>query len=351
MIFDLQLFAEQLDMSGIDEDILKELGVEDEPSSESKDEEQQEEQPQEQPAEQIPDGEADTDNKQVVEEAQEDEEVKEGQTIPYDRFKSVNERRKTAENRIKELEEQLKALQSQPKPVEQPVQVQNPVPTVKDDYSPEQRKQIGEIAVDRVKKKFGYTDEDVEALEYADDISAKLAYQAAIIQEMQIINKDIETFKVNQQREKDMYSQNVERFNQLNAKVAAYPDAQARIQFILNDNFNKLDAEKQAILQEAYQRLQQKRGTNTDFRLINSYITKSNRLWDEAHNTPQPQNTTLNKITKAQKLPKAPNINGGGGNDKVYTIAELTELINSKDGWDSLPQKVKDQIMKGNMPV
>lgn len=338
MQFDLQLFAE-LDIAGIDEDILKEMEAENAPAEEPKEE------PKEEPAaEPEPTVEADNVNKQV-EEKEAEEDVKEGSTIPYDRFKSVNERRKNAENRIKELEEELKNLRAgkQTATVQQPKQEQTEQSLY--DYSPQQRTEIATMAIQRAKEKLKLTDEDIEAMEYSDNPADKALYNNAVLNETNAIHREIQQWKAQEQATKAMREATTSEFNKLNEKLNSYADAQDRWNFIANEQFNKLSQRKQQVVNDAFLRLQKHEGTDQDLLTVQDYFDLCNQIYDNNHGAKPTNNTE--KISQAQRLPKAPEINGVAGSDKPLNAERVAEILNSPDGWDRLTEAERKQILSG----
>lgn len=350
--FDFQLFAE-IDIPGISEETLKELEAEEQGSQEAADVAEPAEAPKET---EEPHADADSDNKQV-EATDEFEDVKEGQTIPYDRFKSVNDRRKTAENRIKELEEQLKMAQSQHN-VAEPKQVAEPpkaVQSAKPDemaipngsYTKEQEQRIYEMALKNLQKKNNYSDEDMEAFLYADGME-KMNYEDAVRAEVKAVKDGIAQYHAQQKAFSDMNAACVQEFDALDKKLNSYQDAQARWEYISQERFNKLPQRKQAVLQEAFVRLQSKKGTYADMEMINDYFEQANNEWEKAHAGTPAKPVSNNKYAQVDKLPKSGNIGGGGGTNDTMNADRLAEILNEPDGWDKLTPEQQQRILSGS---
>lgn len=352
--FDLQLFAE-LDIPGISEDTLKELEAEVQETQETTESVE--------PAEpqQVEDSPVEADNvNKPVENEDEFEDVKEGQTIPYDRFKSVNDRRKNAESRIKELEEQLaKAQQNIANPApsnnvgveETPKPQQQQVEETESEYTDEQEKRIYEMAAKRVAQKRNMSEEDIEALEYSDDATAKMRYQNALINEVNLVKQEIVQYKAQEQAFKTMTDTCNQEFDAISKKFNSYPDAQERWNYISQERFNKLPQRKQAVINEAFSRLQAKKGTYADIEIVSDYFDLANEEWNKAHstavnNTPKP---VSNKYAQVQKLPKSGNIGGSGAADSDMMNAErLAEILNEPNGWEKLSPEQQARILSGS---
>lgn len=348
--FNFQLFAEPLDIPGIDEDILKELAEED--NSEEITEEVVEAAEEEHTEE--PTAEADSVNKEV-EVADEFEDVKEGQTIPYDRFKSVNERRKNAESRIKELEEQLKqakSVETAAKPEAEPSQSEKAEPEQNvntEDFTDEQEKRIYEIAAKRVKEKKNYSDEDIEALDYSDDPTAKMRYQKALSNEVNLVVQELRQYAEDQKRFSTMVAECNEEFQKYNQQLSSYADAQERWRYISQERFNQLPKRRQDVINEAFNRLQAKKGTYTDIEIVSDYFDKANEEWENARSQGGKPKPKSNKLYEAQKLPKAPGIQGGSGSDGVLTNERIADILNTPGAWEKLSQKEQEAILSGRI--
>ncbi len=346
--WNLQLFG--LEIDGIDEDILAELNAE-QPQQEEVTEEPQEEQEQEEVH-----GEADTDNKEVeqpIDDDSQDEEYQASGKVPYTRFKAVNEERKTSKARIKELEDELASLRNNvatnPTKVETPAQPKEEA--VQTDYNAEQSQRIYELAHKRALKRMGMSQEDLDALEYSDDTPKKMMFQYAVQDERQAIMAEIKAHQAKEAAFNQEVAEVTKEFNEYNAKFAAYPDAQARWDYIAQERFNQLPKRRQDIINAAFARIQANKGTYQDMDTVSAYFELANKEWEEKSKpapAPVPTNN-VDKVKKAQALPKAPTVSGSSGGDNVYTVERIAAIMNSPDGWDSLPPEIQKQILEGRL--
>ncbi len=344
--FDLQMFAE-LDIQGIDSDILKELGEELPTEVQEAEVKETEQTPND-----VSSAEADSDNKQVEEHEDEYEDVKEGQTIPYERFKSVNDRRKQAESLQKEHEATIEELKKKLKEVENKA-VQKP-DTNDISFDKDQLDKISQIALENVRKKMNLTDEDIEAMEYADDVSGtakKTIYAKAVEDETKAVMADVRSYLQAQQAVSN-------EFSALEAKMNAYTDIAERWEYIANERFNQLPRRKQTVLKNALLKLQGNVGTDIDLELVSDYIETCNHDWEakkaqakeQAPVTEPYKPNNNNKILQAQKLPKAPNLNGASGGDTPLTVERVTEIVNNAEEWEKLSDAEKKAILNGVLP-
>jgi hypothetical protein len=287
--WNLQLFSD-LNIEGIDEDILKELS-DDTPAEEPQ--EVQEETPVE----------ADNDNKAVeqpVEEENDDEYQSTGK-VPYQRFKAVNEERKTSKARNKELEEQLASLRnelatlkSKAEPPAQPAKQE-----VQNDFNAEQHKRIYEIASQRVMKRMNYTQEDVDNLEYSDNKADQAMFNQAILMETQAVINEIREHQAREQAHIQEVTATAKEYGEYQAKFNAYPDIQARWDYIANERFSKLPQRKQDVIKSAFNRLQANQGTYQDFDTVSAYFDLANEEWEKKI-APVPTTNNVEKVKQVQ---------------------------------------------------
>ena len=326
-MFELQMFG--VEIEGIDEDILAEIGDESQEEPETVEEPQQStEEPQE------PTVDADNENKQV--EVQEEEE---GAPVPYARFKQVYYDKKNADNRIKELEEALAKAKAET-PAQPSVQEQP-----KPQYDAGKMQQITQLALERARERLNFTEDDVFNMDYSDDPVRKIMYNNAIQQEVNNILADIDSYRAKQTAFEAEVNATKKEFEEYNVKFASYADSNERWDFISNTNFATLPERKQTVLKEAFNRLQAGRGTYQDMDSVANYVNEANALWENRIAT----NNT--KIKEAQKLPRASAVTGATGADTVYTLERIADILNSGDSkaWDEVPDNIKKQVMSGYM--
>ena len=302
--FDLQLFAEEIEIPGIDPEIAKQVAAEYNEGDDNKE-------PNADDAE-GGNAEADSDNKQVAdgsgkeadgadnqqqesEEGADDfEDLPEGSKIPYPRFKELNQRRKSAEARVKELEAKLKAYEEGSKTTAPPApaanlpfkqqtqssQQQKPAPQNggEGEFTAQQIERIAQLAIERAKNKLNLTDDDVENLDYSDKPELKVAYNNLVSEEMRNIRKEVQQYKADSAALEKQISDTTQEFDALGNKLGAYEDAQERWDFIGVKHFESLPQRQQQVLNDAFVRLQNKRGTYADMYLINEYFERANKL-------------------------------------------------------------------------
>ena len=327
-MFELQMFG--VEIEGIDEDILAEIGEE---TAEPEVEEPQQESTEE-PQEPTADADSETKQVEVHEEIEE-----EGAPVPYARFKQVYYDKKNADNRIKELEEALAKAKAEP-PAQPSVQEQP-----KPQYNADKMQQITQLALERARERLNLSEDDVLNMDYSDDPVRKVMYNNAIQEEVNNILVDIDKYRAKQDAFEAEVNATKKEFDEYAVKFASYADTKERWEFISNQNFANLPERKQNVLKEAFSRLQNGRGTYQDMDSVANYINEANALWESRIAT------NNKKIEEAQKLPRASAVTGTTGADTVYTLERIADILNSGDAkaWDEVPDNIKRQVMSGYM--
>lgn len=326
--FNLQRFNDMFE--GIDEDILQELA----PQEEEVKEEPQAEESEETHAE------ADSDTKQVEQTEDNEEEYQAVGNVPYARFNDVNTKRKAAEARIKELEEQLAKQAANPAP--QPKQEE----TVPSDFNAEQIQKITKLAMQRAAQKLNLTQDDAENIEYSDDPTQKMVYQNLVASETKAVMDEVRAYNAKMAEFQKQTAEVTQEFNSYQTKINSYPDVQERWNYISVERFNQLPPRKQQIINEAFMRIQSGKGTYHDMDTVSDYFESANKEWEQRL---IPKNNNAKKIEQAQTLPKAPNVAGGSSADKVYTPESIAAILNTPGGFETLPQEIIQQVLKGRL--
>lgn len=323
--FDLQMFAEDTDsisIPGIDEDIAQSIAGEIPKDTEAAD--------------------ADTHSDNNEEQAEEEE----GSSIPYARFKSVNDRMKAAEARQKELEaeiERYKAQPSAPQEEEEPASPaqEQPIPQAQgEEWNVDQIKRMTAEARRRAAARLNLSEEDIENMEYADDDNLRDAYNALTTKYMNEVEGEVRNYIKSANDYQTM----------LNTTRTEY--AKAVNEFKSLDNFNDVWAEvgKRAnergprfanMLQASIDRLDKGQGTYQDLYLVDNYVR------GVANDMQTPNVTKTNaKIKNAANLPRATEVGGTTKGDTIYDLATVTQMMN--DGrWDEIPEDVQKKVMRG----
>lgn len=365
--FDFQMFDEQntLQIPGIDSDIVAELAAEmptpetETPAEEenqsaqveetSESEEAEQEGAQEQGTEQGTEEEetatadADSDNKQVAGEPK--------TNVPYARFKEANERRKAAEAELAALKAKMQA-----KAVPEEVAPQQAQANAETSTQPDIMKAVAAEALRRAKAKLGLDDEAMANLEFADDLEAKTQFQLVVQQESAALMERARQISQERMAHERGVIETTERFTEFVNEFHALPDAVERWDYIANVKFLELPEQHQAVVREAFARLQNKKGTPQDYYLAKGYFDMASAEFTAKH---KPQavvptvpaavpNNTAAKVKAAQALPKAANVGGAAAKPNMG-VEDIANILNKPgaDALDEIPPDILKKILSG----
>lgn len=334
--FDLQMF--NVAIPGIDDDVLEQFKDELPEESETDDQTNDTEPA---PADPDSDNKEDEQDDGVVD--TEDEELPEGSSVPYGRFKGVNERMKAAEARQRELEAELakyknptaqqQTQQASPAPVEQPQAV--------DDFNVEQIKIMTAEARRRAAKKLNLTDEDIENMDYSDDPDIKASYDALTTQYMGDVKKEVIDYQ-NQQKAwlQDIQTTTAD-YKVMCEKFNADPEKDSKWAK-LQEAAQQRGERFMATCQAAINRLNVGKGTSGDYFLVRDFMTSV--LGSQQATAAPSKSKSSKKIQEAAKLPVAPTVGGTTKGDTVWDVPTITEYLNS-GRMDEIPPNVLNKIM------
>lgn len=339
--FNLQMFGDPI-IEGIDEDILKELADElpeerPAPAEENSDNKSEQE---EKPA----DDQKEEPEQKAAGEEDSPEESKEGTTIPYQRFKEVNDRMKQAEARVKELEEAQKQKPATPAaPAVQAPPAPAPQKQEESEFSQEALQKIAQMAIANVRAKNNIDDESLEAMEYSDDPAVKLAYQNAVQEEVARIKQQAIRMAAERREAAAEREQAYNDYAQENAAFMKRPDNEKILAYIQKDIQEQPSRQKNMLLQ-SIARLSNKQGTYQDLFVVQTMVGKYIADYEAADKPPAvPAPAAKNK--KVAGLPTAPDVQGTPGAGE-FTLAAAERMIDAGE-WDRLPKEVQDKILRG----
>lgn len=291
------------------------------------------------------DADADSDNKQVppAEEAPQ-------QNIPYARFKAELDKRHAADEEIERLKkelEQAKAVKPQQPPTP-PVQPPPPPPAEMPTFSPELARQIDEAVNKQAMKMTGMTQEDVEALDYADESDAKAkTYRYAKDLARASIIGNIQQNAMRQQQQAAIIMENqqklVNEFNQFYQEQVAQPDYNDTVQFATNEFFERQEPSVQFAVSDAYTRVQRNIASPQDILVVKNYFTEAQKAFraKAAPAEPKPQPQQQNK----PNLPRTNEVSGSATSPKeTVTVASLQKLI-EENRFEDIPEKYQKLLL------
>ena len=192
----------------------------------------------------------------------------------------------------------------------------------------------------------GFSDEQVEELDYLDDDDPRIKQWkfAKRIAENAVYNNYIAEQMARQQemqRRALMQNQSISAFNDYVARQQAEENFNAVRQFATNDYYNSLnDIDKMAI-SDAQTRIANNMALPTDFMAIRDFFTRAKAAYD-SKNAPSP----VAKNNLAPQFPRTDKVNGISGGGGGINNASLAEMIKNVP-WAQIPQEYRDIMMRG----
>ena len=262
-------------------------------------------------------------------------------TIPYARFKEVNDKKNESERLLAAYRERYGDLNSQaqtpptqnsfqPPPQFQP-------PSIDENFT----KQIDDAIKQTAMQMSGLSKEDVDSLDYLDDNDPKIARwnHAKRISEAAIYN-DIAQRQMLQQQEFQraamLRDQTISNYNNFVAQQQAADNFSAVQQFAENEFFNaQSDIDKQ-IIQESYARVSNNTASPADVMVVQNYFSMAKSAF-ENRQAPQVQRQQPKPKTKpaANNFPRTNQVSGSTGGGGISQAA-LAEMLQNKD-WNKIP--------------
>ena len=297
--------------------------------------------------------EADSENKQVGD-------TPKG-TIPYTRFKQELDKRKAAEEEIAALKaklEQPPALSTQVPPITQQPVAQNQYAQQIPDA--EIMKAVTSEAINRAKARMGLSDDDLDSMDFTDNLESRMQFNAIVQQET---NGILEVARRNAQ-ERVAFEQGVQdatgQFSVFVNEFQALPDSAERWNYIAEQRFLQLPLAQQNTIKAAFDRLQNRRGTPADFFLAKYYFDQASADYDAQHpaspaqpakmveNPVTPKVNVAAKVEAAQAIPKAGSV-GGASTTTSLSPDDVARALNSPGTaeWDKFPEDVKYKVLHG----
>ena len=297
-------------------------------------------------------GDQDTENKPVGEGLEEPQ-----QKIPYVRFKQQVDK-------SHELEEQLNAYkkkfgdlsaQQEPPPAQQ-VSQQQTAPQLQQ-ATPQQSqiritdddvKIINQAAARGALQLTGMTQEEYDALEYADDDDPKKQrFKLALDIAKNNIVRGIEQEQMQRaamaQHFLAVHKQTVDGYNSFVQQAMQEPDAPAIKDFATNEYFDSMPPARKNTIAASYARIERNTASPAEIELVKTYYAEARDAYHAKHPraAQQPPNQ---KISQAEKMPRADQVSGTSGGDKPMTEATLRQMLNDTP-WDKIPEKYQNILL------
>lgn len=371
-MFDLQLFAEEVkeeaqpdipaELEGVSESVAREVMAE-LPKEESSDDDHaeeaegsttqeeatqedtqaQQEAPQEvQESEEAQDGHADTDGD------------KKAGKVPYERFKDVNDKYRSAEQEAQTLRRQLEELQRQ-----QQQQTSGQAPQQQAQAQQQQQEipmdllnQAYDVAKKQVLAQLNLSEEDYSDLEYQDDGEKAKVDRAirfsfdSICQQARERAKDLAAQK---QQEQLIMQKAYSDYESMAAEEQKRSDFNDIWQYATTTHFTSMPVYAQAVIQNAFNCVNSGVGTLEQVQLVKDYYNTAKQAYlsgSGSGQAPQQQQATNNKVKQMTTAPRVDKVRGTPSTGGM-TIQEIERMVNGD--WGKVPDDLKKQILAGRL--
>ncbi|KXB91765.1 hypothetical protein HMPREF3191_00879 [Veillonellaceae bacterium DNF00626] len=372
-MFNLQLFAEEVkeeaqpdipaELEGVSESVAREVMAE-LPKEESSDDhaeeaegsttqeeatqedtQAQQEAPQEvQESQEAQDGHADTDGD------------KKAGKVPYERFKDVNDKYRSAEQEAQTLRRQLEELQRQQQASGQAQQTQQQA------QAQQQEQQQQEIPMDLLNKAYevakkqvlaqlNLSEEDYSDLEYQDDGEKAKVDRAirfsfdSICQQARERAKDLAAQK---QQEQLIMQKAYSDYESMAAEEQKRSDFNDIWQYATTTHFTSMPVYAQAVIQNAFNCVNSGVGTLEQVQLVKDYYNTAKQAYLSGSGSGQApqQQATNNKVKQMTTAPRVDKVRGTPSTGGM-TIQEIERMVNGD--WGKVPDDLKKQILAGRL--
>lgn len=297
-------------------------------------------------------GDQDTENKPVGEGLEEPQ-----QKIPYVRFKQQVDKSHELEEQLNAYKKKFGDLSAQqaPPPAQQ-VSQQQTAPQLQQ-ATPQQSqiritdddvKIINQAAAKGALQLTGMTQEEYDALEYADDDDPKKQrFKLALDIAKNNIVRGIEQEQMQRaamaQQFLAVHKQTVDDYNSFVQQAMQEPDAPAIKDFATNEYFDSMSPARKNTIAASYARIERNTASPAEIELVKTYYAEARDAYHAKHPraAQQPPNQ---KISQAEKMPRADQVSGTSGGDKPMTEATLRQMLNDTP-WDKIPEKYQNILL------
>ena len=300
---------------------------------------------------------ADSDTKQVSDSEQDVS----NKSIPYARFKEVNDKSKTYAAENEQLKAQLQQLQEQrhqPPAAQQqvtPPQTQQQPPVEQQiRITPEFAATINNIAHEEAMKMSGLTKEEVEVLEFADENDPKLqawnaAKQLATTQTWNAVHREFENRRTQQAKVMELHQQIIGDYTSFESEQMKQPDFEATKEYAIGEYFNQLPPLEQQAVRDAWTRVERKVCSPQDVMVVKNYYAQASNAYRKNANQSQPPEQVLKqkaeKLKQMERHPKVDLVTGSNSNGGT-SVADLERTLQNTD-WDDIPENTKKMLLGG----
>lgn len=354
------------ELDGISEDIAKSIMEEAGMSTEPEDEEGEMHDDGTQPS---ASADADSDTKHVA-----DDDVLDmpKTSIPYPRFKQLNDKLKAAEAELEKLRKEQPANPSGSSPTQPAAAPPKPAPAMLQQepvtagfkLTADVAAKIEEYAKQEAMRMSGLSKEDLDSLAYADDDDPnKVRWTTALtLSRNAITNSVIQAAQVQQQRQHAFMQQHqamINDFNTFTAEQMQDANFEDVRKFAVDEYYKTKSPMEQQIINAAWERVQRNTASPAEYLTVVNYFKEAKEAFSRQNTDAQETAVTKanqpslgkakRKLAEANKLPRSQQIEGSAATDgKAVTVESLQHLLDTTP-WDKIPDEYKQMLLSGSI--
>lgn len=352
------------ELDGISEDIAKSIMEEAGMSTEPEDEEGEMHDDGTQPS---ASADADSDTKHVA-----DDDVLDmpKTSIPYPRFKQLNDKLKAAEAELEKLRKEQPANPSGSSPTQPAAATPKPAPAMPQQgpvtagfkLTADVAAKIEEYAKQEAMRMSGLSKEDLDNLAYADDDDPnKVRWTTALtLSRNAITNSVIQAAQVQQQRQQAFIQQHqamINDFNTFTSEQMKDENFENIRNFAIDEYYKTKSPMEQQIINAAWERVQRNTASPAEYLTVVNYFKEAKTAYAGKSGMPslgkESTDASLSKakkkVAEANKLPRSQQIEGSAATDgKAVTVESLQHLLDTTP-WDKIPDEYKQMLLSGSI--
>ena len=245
---------------------------------------------------------------------------------------------------VERLKAQLAAYQQPQTSRQQPTPVPQVIQPPQMKITPEISAKLAEAVKAEAMAMTGFSDDDVESLQYADPDDTRLPQweQAKSIAQNNIFNVIRQAQAFQQQRAQTFLNEHtaaVNTYNEFAQKEFAEPDFKAIQEFATNEFFEGLTPSEQKILANSYIRVERQTASPAEMLVVKNYYQQAKAAFRARGNGKK----APAKPTAQVSLPRVDQIGGTAGTGEV-TVAELEQMLETTD-FDQIPEQYQKKLL------
>ena len=268
--------------------------------------------------------------------------------VSYSRFKETLDQKNDIERQLAAYREKFGDLNAQPQANYPPqdyrqAQQSPPAPPVQN-LTEDLIKNFEDAISYGAKQLSGFSDEQVEELDYLDDDDPRIKQWnfAKRIAESAVYNNYLSAQFAQQQemqRQALMQNQTASAFNDYTTRQQAAENFNAVRQFATTDFYNSLNDIDKWTVSNAQNNIMNNTASPSDFKVIRDFFSRAKAEYD-SKKMPAP---FKNNAPQFPRTDKVNGVSGGGGGINNASLAEMIRTV----PWSQIPQEYKDIIMRG----